>query len=102
MRTYRFAMVVPSSKQAKLFSACDIALSARNRLVELLLEERVANRALKDDGREADAHWTSNAGMDKLVSAWAKTDEKLSRLHSHILQDVVDHRNGFMLVRPVD
>ena len=90
VRAYRFAMDIAPSKQAKFFAACDTALSVRNKLVALQTEERRTNRQLKKDGLAQDVVWRSNTAMDKLVSDWAKADPKLARVHSHILQDVVD------------
>jgi transposase len=88
-RTFKFAMDVPEAMSARFFGACDtLCDKVRNRLVDHLSEQRKANRKIKADGGKPT--WPTKGALEKLVARWAKEDESLKGLHSHLLQNVVD------------
>ena len=53
-------------------------------------EEREANRLHKQQLHEDAIKWLDKAGMYKRVSEWTKAEPALAKVHSQVLQDVVD------------
>jgi transposase len=89
-RSYKFAMDVSLTQSKRFFAVCDLLLDVRNKLVVKLSDNRRINREHKAAGRLDQVHYTTSDELKKRVGEWAKDDNALKELHSHLLQDVVD------------